>query len=357
MRRIKVLIIDDSETICNLLSKILNSDDEINVVATAKDPYEARQKIKELNPDVLTLDVEMPLMDGVTFLRNLMRLRPMPVVMISSLTQPGVDVTFKALQIGAIDFVPKPVFNKNLSISDYSDEIISKVKAASLIPVNLLEKHFGSLGKSVISNDTKKTRTTTFCVSETVTKIIAIGASTGGTEAIRQIIENLPVSTPPVVIAQHIPAVFSFSFASRLNNFTQLMVTEAKHGARLLPGCAYIAPGGMHLTINKYDSNYYCHLDDGEKVNRHKPSVDILFNSIAKISSLNAMGVLLTGMGNDGASGLIDMKKKGASVLVQNEASSVVWGMPASALKLDSEINQLDLEGIYREIIRYSQKN
>lgn len=331
-KRIKVLIIDDSALVRKLLTEILNEDPGIEVVATAPDPLIAREKIKATNPDVLTLDVEMPKMDGLTFLSNLMRLRPMPVVMISTLTEKGADVTLRAMELGAIDFISKPKLGATYRLADYSEEIISKVKAAALVRIAAVRDSLCSspdMEKGMVSESQLKHYSTT-------DKIVAIGASTGGTEAIKHVLAQLPANFPGIVISQHIPAAFSSSFAERVNEISAMQVSEARDGDQILPGCAFIAPGDRHLMVRKSGARYICHLDDGPAVNRHKPSVDVMFGSVAKRVGSNAVGVILTGMGVDGANGLKLMRDAGAKTIGQDEASSVVWGMPGAAFKADA---------------------
>jgi two-component system chemotaxis response regulator CheB len=328
-KKIRVLVVDDSAVMRRLLSEILGSDPEVEVVGTASDPYFAREQIKLLNPDVLTLDVEMPRMDGLTFLRNLMRLRPMPVVMCSSLTQQGADATLDAIELGAVDFIEKPKVAGDLNA--LATEILYKVKGAAGAKVRQL----------VIPADFAETRpvlearpVTAAARPSTSTRIIAIGASTGGTEAIRVVLEGLTPESPGVVIAQHIPKAFSGSFAQRMNACSPLEVSEARDGLPILTGHAYIAPGDQHLEVVKEGTQFRCRLHDGELVNRHRPSVDVMFRSVAENVGGQAIGVILTGMGRDGAEGLKQMLEAGACTLAQDEATSVVWGMPGAAFNL-----------------------
>jgi two-component system chemotaxis response regulator CheB len=349
--RIKVLVVDDSALMRHVLSEILNSDPGIEVVGVASDPYIARDKIKLLNPDVLTLDVEMPKMDGLQFLRNLMRLRPMPVVMVSSLTQKNASVTLDALELGAVDFVSKPEIDIASKLKDYADDIIEKVKVARYATVNKLV-----YSKETRCNETfiSPTGNTTFSSDlhfKTTDQIIAIGASTGGTEAIREVLERLPIDTPGTVIVQHIPGMFSGPFAERMNKCSAMTVCEAQDGQRVLHGHAYIAPGDFHLSLRRSGARYYCVLSDHDPVNRHRPSVDVLFHSVAKYVGKNAVGVILTGMGKDGAEGLKAMHEAGASTIVQNEASSVVWGMPGAAVAVGAVDEVLAIEKISARIV------
>ncbi|MEM7207170.1 MAG: chemotaxis response regulator protein-glutamate methylesterase [Pseudomonadota bacterium] len=340
---IKVLVVDDSALVRQLLTELLSSDRDIEVVGTAQDPYVARDKIKQLNPDVITLDVEMPKMDGITFLSNLMRLRPTPVVMISSLTQKGADVTLNALELGAIDFVGKPTIDLAAGLQSYGEEICEKVKIAARADVK-------RLSQAKQADVPKKVAFTS--QFETTDKIIAIGASTGGTEAVREVLDMLPANSPAVLITQHIPESFSDRFAQRLNKTSELKVVEAKDGDNVLPGHAYVAPGSHHLKLVKSGARFMCKLSDAAPVNRHRPSVDVLFDSVADICGQNAVGLILTGMGNDGAAGLKKMKTAGAYTIAQDQASSVVWGMPGEAVKLEAVNSVVPLDNVAGELLK-----
>ncbi|MEZ5543373.1 MAG: chemotaxis response regulator protein-glutamate methylesterase [Pseudomonadota bacterium] len=347
--RVHVLIVDDSPLVRKLLTQILDSDPDIEVVGTASDPYVARDKIKKLNPDVVTLDVEMPRMDGLTFLANLMRLRPMPVVMISRLTAKSADVTLRALELGAVDFVTKPDSDLAHNFEEYSAEISAKIKAAARVqPRTLVRpaavKHMDVDEKLSVDAVLAKKKPRTRIV--TTEKLLVIGASTGGTEAIKDVLRELPATAPATVITQHIPAAFSAPFAERVNGVSAMTVCEAKDGQPILPGHAYIAPGDRHLQIVYSGGRYYCALNDGPPVNRHKPAVDVLFRSAAQTAGPNAIGVLLTGMGDDGALGLKEMQEAGAFTIAQDERTSVVWGMPGAAVKLGAADQVLPLERI-----------
>ncbi|ABV34795.1 Protein-glutamate methylesterase [Shewanella sediminis HAW-EB3] len=335
---IKVLIVDDSPLVRQLLTHLLSDTSDISVVGAAEDPYEARELIKRFNPDVLTLDIEMPKMDGIAFLRNLMKLRPMPVVMISTLTEKGAAVTLEALSIGAVDFISKPKSDLTNKLMEYRDELIEKVRFAAKSKVR----------------PTSPIPAPKLCTSPTgcsQNQLIAIGASTGGTEAIQRLICQLPSDVPPIVIAQHIPAAFSASFAKRLDSHASMRVIEAQGGELLKPGTAYIAPGSAHLIIEKRGGLLYTRLLDSEPVNRHKPSVDVLFDSVAETAGKSALGVILTGMGKDGAKGLLNMKQSGAYTLAQDEASSVVWGMPGAAVELDANCEELHIDRIPAKLL------
>jgi two-component system, chemotaxis family, protein-glutamate methylesterase/glutaminase len=350
-KKIRVLVVDDSAVMRQLLTEILCSDPAIEVVGTAPDPYIARDKIKTLNPDVLTLDVEMPRMDGLAFLRNLMRLRPMPVVMCSSLTQQGANVALDALALGAIDYVAKPVFDVVHGIKEAAQELISKVKMAAQIQVRPLNE-MPTL--SVVQRHDagvvlpKRSAPTKFATTE---RVVAIGASTGGTEAIKEVLSHLPSDAPGIVIAQHIPKAFSGPFAIRMNANSALNVCEAQDGQPILAGHAYIAPGDQHLMVVRDGARYRCRLSDGELVNRHRPSVDVLFRSVAQSAGRNAVGVMLTGMGRDGAQGLKEMREAGASTIAQDEATSVVWGMPGAAWQMGAVQSLHALQQIAGQIL------
>jgi len=303
---IKVLVVDDSALVRQLLTSILSDDPGIEVVGSAADPFVARDKIKKLNPDVLTLDVEMPRMDGVTFLGNLMRLRPMPVVMVSTLTEQGADVTLRALEAGAVDFVSKPKLDVAHELPEYSEEIIGKVKAAANARVRALERRPANKTKVTkkLSADAVLSKPVMKKHFRTTDRIIGIGSSTGGTEAIKDVLRDLPPNMPGIVISQHIPEAFSGPFAQRVNSITALTVLEATDGQQVLPGHVYIAPGNRHLIIKRDGARYICKLNDGPPVNRHKPSVDVMFRSLSQNAGANAIAVMLTGMGDDGAAGM-----------------------------------------------------
>lgn len=357
MTKIRVLIVDDSALARKLLAEMLSRVPDIEVVGVAADPYFARERIKQLNPDVITLDVEMPRMDGVTFLENLMRLRPMPVVMVSSLTQQGAEVTLRALELGAIDFVAKPRIDVAGSLVNYTDELVAKIRVAAQARVNPREQ----LARTADVNprhsaDAVLPATLRRKVLRTTDRIIAIGASTGGTEAVREVLQALPPDAPAIVISQHIPAAFSRPFAERLNRLSPMAVCEAQNGQQILPGHAYVAPGDRHLLVERDGARYRCRLSDGPPVNRHRPSVDVMFRSVAQNVGLNAIGLLLTGMGDDGARGLLEMAAANAHTIAQDEASSVVWGMPGAAVKLGAAQQVLPLRQIAEGLLQLSQE-
>jgi two-component system chemotaxis response regulator CheB len=350
-KRIKVLIVDDSALVRRMLTEMLSSDASITVLGAAHDAYDAREKIKALNPDVLTLDVEMPRMDGVTFLRNLMRLRPMPVIMVSSLTEKGAEVTLDALSIGAVDYLPKPKIDLAATLADYKEELIAKVKAAASARLRATPTSTASASADAIlakRDPQRQLRTTE--------RIIAIGASTGGTEAIKEVLIRLPPDTPGIVITQHIPKLFSGAFARRMDACCQVSVCEAEDGQQILRGHAYIAPGDMHLLLVRDGARYVCRLDDGPPVNRHKPSVDVLFRSVAQQAGRNAIGVILTGMGRDGALGLKEMRDAGARTVAQDEATSIVWGMPGEAVAVGGAADVLPLGDIWSRVLQLADE-
>ncbi|MCK5121772.1 MAG: chemotaxis response regulator protein-glutamate methylesterase [Methylococcales bacterium] len=355
-KKIRLLIVDDSALIRQMLTQIFNSSDDIEVVGTAIDPIAAREKIKKLNPDVLTLDIEMPRMDGLTFLRNLMRLRPMPVVMISTLTEKGAAVTLEALELGAVDFVAKPKVDVSNTLNEYAEDIIAKVKMAAKARVRTLEvKPKGSPPPIVVvekhSADAVISASPAKKHFKTTDKIIALGSSTGGTEAIKVVIRGLSRDTPAIVISQHLPAAFSESFTKHVNEASDMTACIAKDGQQILPGNIYISPGDRHLLVIRDGARYICKLNDGPPVNRHKPSVDVMFRSVAQNVGSNAIGVMLTGMGADGAMAMKEMKDAGAINVVQDEETSVVWGMPGEAFRLGAADYVVPLDKVATQIM------
>jgi len=356
-KKIRVLVVDDSALVRQILVEVLNKAPDVEVIGTASDPFMARDRIKELNPDVLTLDVEMPRMDGLTFLSNLMRLRPMPVVMVSSLTEQGADTTLKALELGAIDFVSKPKIDLAGTLADFGGEILDKIRVAAgarvharsapVTPARAVAPKFSADAIIPASPGGKMLRTTD--------RIIAIGASTGGTEAIREVLMGLPYDCPAVVIAQHIPEAFSLPFTKRMDSLAAMSVVEPTDGQYIMAGHVYIAPGGKHLLVERDGARYRCRLNNGPPVNRHCPSVDVLFRSVAQNVGPNAVGAILTGMGDDGARGLKEMLDAGARTMAQDEASSVVWGMPGAAVKMGAAQEILPLGRVAENIMRLAQ--
>jgi two-component system, chemotaxis family, protein-glutamate methylesterase/glutaminase len=338
-KSVRVLVVDDSALMRELIGAILSSDPEIEVVGTVSDPYAAREKIKQLNPDVLTLDIEMPRMDGLTFLDKIMTLRPMPVVMVSSLTQEGAEATLRALEGGAVDFVAKPAVNLQAGLKEKRDEIILKVKTAARARV---QRRIQTVAKDATP------RRGTYSSTE---KIVAIGASTGGVEAVNQVFMSMPADGPAILLTLHMPENFTASFARRLNAACAMSVAEARDGDRLLPGHAYVAPGNTHLRLGRSGANYVCVVKGHERVSGHCPSVDVLFHSTAEAAGKNAIGVILTGMGKDGAEGLLAMRRAGASTLGQDEGSCVVYGMPKAAFDRGAVEAEAPLHRIAEEIL------
>ena len=342
MKKTRVLIVDDSALIRGVLSEIVNAQPDMEVVAVAADPVIARERIRALDPDVLTLDVEMPRMHGIDFLEKLMRLRPMPVVMVSTLTEEGASVTLRALELGAVDFVGKPRIGISDGMQASAAEIVDKIRIAARARIR----------RTPARTERPRPPAATGLPSRADTRrIIVMGASTGGTEAIRVILEELPADVPAILITQHMPPVFTRNFAQRLNDLCALTVKEAAHGEPILPGHAYIAPGGRHLVMERKAGGYVTALLDCEPVNRHKPSVDVMFRSAAAVAGPAAIGVLLTGMGKDGAAGMLEMKHAGALTFAQHEATCVVYGMPREAVKLGAVDDVLPLGTIASRLI------
>lgn len=316
----RVLVVDDSALIRQLLTKIINDQPDLCVVDTAPDPLVARELIKRHNPDVLTLDVEMPRMDGLDFLERLMRLRPMPVLMVSSLTEQGSEVTLRALELGAVDYIAKPKIDIASGLTAYAEQIAEKIRICAQAKVN------SQYHKSPAPSPSPRLG------YRSTEQLIFVGASTGGTEAIKEFLVNLPADMPAILITQHMPEYFTRTFAARLDGLCSLRVKEAEHRERVLPGHVYIAPGNQHLSIQRSGANYLACLSDAPLVNRHRPAVDVLFQSAAEVVGHNAIGVIMTGMGRDGAQGLLQMHQAGAYTLAQDEASCIVFGMPKEAI-------------------------
>ena len=335
---IKVLIVDDSALIRGLLKEVLEQAQDIQVVGAAEDPYQARDLIKRLNPDVLTLDIEMPKMDGLSFLKNLMRLRPMPVVMIST------PITLEALEIGAVDFIAKPTINVTENLQRYAHLLHQKVRTAAGARIRAF--------KELKVEDDSALATLQFKANS----VLAIGASTGGTEAIKEVLVRMPENCPPIVITQHIPPVFSTSFAMRMDRTCKINVKEAEHGDKLQPGWAYIAPGDQHLSVVKKAGGLFCQLDSSELVNRHRPAVDVLFNSLVVACPKATVAALLTGMGSDGAQGLLALNQAGAYTIAQDELSSVVWGMPKAAVELNAANEVVRLDKVTAQMLKQAVK-
>ena len=327
MTKIKVVIVDDSALIRSVMTEIVNSQPDMEVVGVAPDPLVARELIKRTNPDVLTLDVEMPKMDGLDFLEKLMRLRPMPVLMVSSLTERGSEITMRALELGAVDFVTKPKISIQSGMREYTELIADKIRGASRARIKPRTLQSAAAGATTPLPQLRSPLTS----SE---KLIIIGASTGGTEAIREFLMQMPSDCPGILIAQHMPEGFTTSFARRLDSLCKISVVESAGNERVLPGHAYIAPGHSHLLLTRSGANYMTKIEQSEPVNRHRPSVDVLFRSAAQAAGKNAVGVILTGMGKDGAQGMLEMKNAGAYNFAQDEASCVVFGMPREAIAI-----------------------
>jgi len=352
---IKVLIIDDSSVIRSIIKEALSHNNQIEVVGEAEDPLVARELIKKLNPDVLTLDVEMPKMDGITFLINLMRLRPMPVIMLSTLTTKGADITLHALEIGALDFIAKPTVQELIATqASFKEVLIEKItQAVSIDQKNFKLSDTLANNKIVESKDNTKVSVLPFTGVKRANHLIAIGASTGGTEAIKKLLISLPSNAPAIVITQHIPKTFSLRFAQRLNENCHVEVHEASHGQKIKEGHVYIAPGDKHLEVVNKNGALFCTLSDSAEVNRHKPAVDVLFDSIRDIAD-NVQAVLLTGMGQDGAQGMLRLKQKGARTIIQDKSSSLIWGMPGRAHAIDAHIMESPLTDIAKYLLEYA---
>jgi len=340
-KQIRVLIVDDSSVVRNILTKELSRDPDIDVVGTAVDPYVARDKIVQLEPDVVTLDVEMPRMDGLTFLRKLMRYQPMPVVVVSSLTDAGGDLAMEALAAGAGEVMCKP--GSAYTIGDLAVELVEKIKACAL------SKHRIACPRP----DTAQAHPTAGkALARTTNQVVAIGTSTGGTEALRRVIPRMPANSPGTVIVQHMPEHFTKSFAQSLDRDSAMNVREAVDGDSVVPGVVLIAPGNHHMLLKRSGARYYVEVKQGPRVNRHRPSVEVLFKSVARYAGSNAVGVIMTGMGDDGAEGLLHMRNAGAETIAQDEASCVVFGMPKVAIQLDAAEHIVDLEEISQTILR-----
>ena len=329
MKKTRVVVVDDSALVRSLLAEIINREKDMECVGAANDPFIAREMIRELNPDVITLDIEMPKMDGIEFLGRLMRLRPMPVVMISTLTERGAEVTMHALELGAVDFVAKPRLGLTDGIAELAGQIVEKIRIAATAHIRRL---CSATDVPAVGPVLAKVAVPSANSRISTEKLICIGASTGGTEAIKEVLINLPANSPGIVITQHMPPGFTTSFAARLDGLCQITVQEASNGVRVLPGHAYIAPGGRQFKLDRSGANYICVVEDGEPVNRHKPSVEVLFRSVAQVVGRNAFGIMLTGMGNDGARAMKEMRDAGSYNYVQDEASCIVFGMPREAI-------------------------
>jgi len=348
---IKVLVVDDSKLIRALLMEMINGAPDMEVIGQAEDPFDAREKIKQLNPDVITLDVEMPKMDGLTFLKNLMRLRPMPVVMLSTLTAEGAPVTLEALELGAVDFLEKPKGDVVSELPMYTEVLREKLRVAATAQVirQTTENQEASQRQQALERNWDG-------LKFKLNHIVAIGASTGGTEAIKNVVTKLPAHFPPIVITQHIPPVFSTTYAQRLDRASKMKVFEARDGQPISGGCVYVAPGDQHLRIVREGSQLTCKLDSSAPVNRHRPAVDVMFDSIEQSLAKNTTAVMLTGMGADGAKGMLRLRQDGAYTIGQNESSCVVYGMPKAAAEIGAVEKELALDKIAKALIQAAVK-
>lgn len=353
MPTIKVLVVDDSAVVRQVLSEVLNADAGIEVIATAPDPIFAQERMKKQWPDVFVLDVEMPRMDGITFLKKIMAERPTPVVICSSITEKGSETAMQALAAGAVGIVPKPgIGNRRTALEDAGSDLIRAVKAAAQANVKNLRSMTGAVMPKLTADVILPAASN--AMAQTTERIVAIGTSTGGTQALELVLTALPRVSPGIVIVQHMPEKFTASFAARLNSLCQIEVREAQNGDRVMPGLALIAPGGRHMLLKRNGSQYHVEVVDGPVVNRHRPSVDVLFRSVAKFAGKNALGVIMTGMGDDGARGLKEMHDAGATTVAQDEATCVVYGMPKEAVKLGGVDRSAPLQAIPAEIMKYA---
>jgi len=350
---IKVLIVDDSAVIRQTFKDLLDSDKHIEVIGTAADPYIAAKKIQQDVPDVITLDVEMPRMDGITFLRKIMTQHPIPVVIVSSLTQRGADSAIKALEYGAVEVLLKPQLDTEKDREEARIKLTDAIKAAAFTKLRKKNVAIPSIQVTPkYSADVIIAKSNSHAMVQTTEKVIAVGASTGGTEAIREFLEALPADSPGIVIVQHMPELFTTSFANRLNELCRITVKEASNGDSVLRGHALIAPGNKHMLLKRSGARYYVEVSEGPLVNRHRPSVDVLFRSTARYAGKNAVGIIMTGMGADGAKGLLEMKEAGAYTIAQDEKSCVVFGMPKEAIKLGAADKIIPLDQMASYIMK-----
>ena len=351
MAKTRVVVVDDSALVRSILSVIIDRQPDMECVGAAADPLIAREMIRSLNPDVITLDVEMPRMDGIDFLAKLMRLRPTPVVMVSTLTDRGADVTLRALELGAIDFVAKPKIGVADGLQLLADDITDKVRIASKARMRKPPPAAVAGGAGARPGGERPVVAVASLGRQSTEKIVFIGASTGGTEATREVLIDLPADCPAIAITQHMPPGFTKSYAARLDGLCRIRVAEARDGERLLPGHAYIAPGGLQFSVERSGANYVARVREGEAVNRHKPSVEVLFRSAARVVGPNALGIMLTGMGADGARAMKEMRDAGSYNWVQDEASCVVFGMPREAIASGAAHEVLPLAQIAGRLI------
>lgn len=354
MKKIRVLIVDDSAVVRRTMAEILASDPRIEVMATAADPYIAVERIKQEVPDVITLDVEMPRMDGITFLERLMAQRPIPVVICSTLTERGSETALAALEKGAVEIITKPKLGTKQFLEESRIRICDAVKSAALARFERAAQRIAVAPASSpkLTADAMLAKRSSDAMIQTTEQILAVGASTGGTEALRVFLESMPLDCPGIVIVQHMPEKFTASFAQRLDGLCAITVKEAADGDSVLRGQALIAPGNRHLLLKRSGARYYVEVRDGPLVSRHRPSVDVLFRSTARYAGKNAIGVIMTGMGDDGARGMLEMKEAGAVNFAQDEASCVVFGMPAEAIKLGGVSHVVPLGQLAREVVR-----
>ncbi|MFA5626670.1 MAG: chemotaxis response regulator protein-glutamate methylesterase [Thiohalomonadaceae bacterium] len=352
MKKIKVLIVDDSAVVRQVLSGLLDDDPEIEVIATASDPIFAMEKMRANWPDVIVLDVEMPRMDGISFLKKIMAEHPTPVVICSTLTEKGAETTMQALAAGAVSIVTKPKIGLKRFLEDASSDIVGAVKAAAHANVRRMAAAPSLKAAPKLNADAILPIASGQAMAQTTERIVAIGTSTGGTQALEVLLTALPRVCPGIVIVQHMPEKFTEAFANRLDGICKIEVKEASNNDRVLPGRALIAPGGKHMVLRRSGAQYFVEVLDGPLVNRHRPSVDVLFRSAAKVAGKNALGIIMTGMGDDGAAGLLEMQKAGACTIAQNEATCVVFGMPKEAIKLGAADKIIALNDIPREIVR-----
>ena len=349
-KKIRVLVVDDSAVVRQSLTTIINSDPSLEVIGTAHDPFIAAKKIGNEIPDVITLDIEMPRMDGLSFLKKIMSQHPIPVVIISSLTEKGTETAIRALEYGAAEIITKPKMDLRGFFDESSIQICDAIKAASCVKLN--RKHLSNmvlqpkLPASVVVPQMRNKS-----MLKTTDMVVSVGASTGGTEALKSFLEVLPVDSPGIVIVQHMPEHFTRSFADRLNDLCRITVQEAKNGDSVIRGRALIAPGNKHTLLKRSGAKYYVEVKDGDLVNRHRPSVDVLFSSTAQFAGSNAIGIIMTGMGDDGAKGMLEMKKAKAFTIAQDEKSSVIFGMPREAIRLEAVDKVLSLDKIAHEML------
>ncbi len=356
--KVKVLIVDDSAVVRQALSDIFSTDKEIEVIGTAADPFYAAQKIQKIIPDVITLDIEMPRMDGLTFLKKIMSQHPIPVVIISSLTASGTETAMKALEFGAVEIITKPQLSSREFYEESRIRLCDVVKAAARAKIRKVSSRRSSdppshrVEPKYSADSVISTHSANQSMIKTTETVISIGASTGGTEALRELLMKLPADSPGIVIVQHMPEVFTRSFAQRLDEVCQITVKEAENNDSVIRGRALIAPGNKHTLLKRSGARYYVEVKDGPLVNRHRPSVDVLFRSTARYAGKNSVGIIMTGMGSDGARGLLEMKQAGAKTAAQDERSCVVFGMPGEAIKLDAAIRVLPLENLHEFILK-----